>query len=288
VLAGQPFNLAQHQGGQRLDGVLESVYIDTGENGYFSLAEFTVITTVGQMEGVTPEDIAFNVVCELKGINTGRDIIGALDSAVMSPSYRAGVLRHRAIEFARRLEMEHGVDSVAFEILGPPRLSKLLFEAYMLKRVYRTMQAVAESDPHSMARAVTQLVCEDQKLRSQAISIGIPILMPDGHTLLCANRGRYDHRWEWQKWNATPEEIDRWAETEWIDLRVSNMAGWQARMAAILAEASRLPHPDFDSSSQYVRPMSDPATWQLQPEINIGEVVGWIFIHEEKGERMKG
>jgi hypothetical protein len=112
--------------------------------------------------------------------------------------------------------------------------------------------------------------------------------MPDGHTLLCANRGRYDHRWEWQKWNATPEEIDRWAETEWIDLRVSNMAGWQARMAAILAEASRLPHPDFDSSSQYVRPMSDPATWQLQPEINIGEVVGWIFIHEEKGERMKG
>ncbi|PWH18564.1 MAG: short-chain dehydrogenase [Ardenticatenia bacterium] len=288
VLEGQVFNLAQHQGGQRMDGVLESVYIDTGENGYFSLAEFTVITTVGQMEGVTPEDIAFNVVCELKGISTGRDIIGALDSTVMSPSYRAGVLRHRAIEFARHLEIEHGVDSVAFEILGPPRLSKLLFEAYMLKRVYRTMQAVAESDPHSIARSVAQLVCEDQKLRSQAISIGIPILMPDGRTLLCANRGRYDHRWEWQKWNATPEEIDRWAETEWIDLRVSNMAGWQARMAAILAEASRLPHPDFDSSSQYVRPMSDPVTWQLQPEINIGEVVGWIFINEEKGERMKG
>lgn len=287
VLAGQPFNLAQHQAGQRLDGVLESVYIDTGENGYFSLAEFTVITTVGQMEGVTPEDIAFNVVCELKGISTGRDIIGALDSAVVSPSYRAGVLRHRAIEFARRLEIEHGVDSVAFEILGPPRLSKLLFEAYMLKRVYRTIQAVAESDPHSMARAVAQLVSEDQKLRSQIISIGIPILMPDGRTLLCANRGRYDHRWEWQKWNATPQEIDRWAETEWVDLRVSNMAGWQARMAAILAEANRLPHPDFDSSSQYVRPMSDPATWQLQPEINIGEVVGWIFMHEEKGERMK-
>jgi len=58
-------------------------------------------------------------------------------------------------------------------------------------------------------------------------------------------------------------------------------------MTAILAEAGRLPNPDFDSSSQYVRPMSSPATWQLQPEINIGEVVGWIFIHEEKGERMK-
>jgi hypothetical protein len=34
--------------------------------------------------------------------------------------------------------------------------------------------------------------------------------------------------------------------------------------------------------------MADPATWQLQPEINIGEVVGWIFTTEEEGERMKG
>jgi hypothetical protein len=34
--------------------------------------------------------------------------------------------------------------------------------------------------------------------------------------------------------------------------------------------------------------MFNPATWQLKPEINVGEVVGWIFIHEEEGERMKG
>jgi hypothetical protein len=34
--------------------------------------------------------------------------------------------------------------------------------------------------------------------------------------------------------------------------------------------------------------MADPATWQLQPDINIGEVVAWIFTNEEEGERMKG
>ena len=43
----------------------------------------------------------------------------------------------------------------------------------------------------------------------------------------------------------------------------------------------------FNSSSRWVRPMSDAATWQLQPEINIGEVVGWIFNNEDKGERMR-
>ena len=286
-LDGQAFDLSRHAGGRRLDGVLESVYIDTGENGYFSLAEFSVITTAGQMEAVTPEDIAFNAVCELKGISTGRDIIGALDGAVMNPSYRAGVLRHRAIAFARQLEIEHGVDSVAFEILGPPRLSKLLFEAYLLKRVFRTMAAVAETDPQTISREVTRLISEDARLRSSAISIGIPILMPDGCTLLCANRDRRDHRWEWQKWQTTPEAINRRAENEWIDLRVNNMAGWQARMAAIMAEARSLPDPGFDSSSRWLRPMSEAATWQTEPEINIGEVVGWIFINEEKGVRMK-
>ncbi len=288
LAAGKPFDLGKHHGAQLLDGVLESVYIDTGENGYFSLAEFTALTTLGQMEGVTPEDIAFNVIRELRGINTGYDIISALDGAVMGPSYRAGVLRHQAIEFARRLEHEHSVDSVAFEILGPPKLSKLLFEAYMLKRAFTTMQTVAESSPEILSEALVKLVTEDADLRSRAISIGIPILMADGVTLLCADRGRRDHRWEWQSWAVTPAAINRWAETEWIDLRVGNMARWKGRMASILAEAEELPDPDFDSSSHWERSMCDPATWQLRPEINVGEVVGWIFINEEKGERMKG
>ena len=284
----QTFDLGDHKGGQQLKGVLESVYIDTGENGYFSLPEFTAITTLGQMEGVTPEDIAFNVVRELKGIGTGYDIVAALDGAVMGPSYRAGVLRHRAIEFAHELERKHRVDSVAFEILGPPKLSKLLFEGYMLKRVFATMQAVAESSPEAMSEALVRLITEDAHLRSQPISIGIPILMADGVTLLCTERERRDHRWEWQHWQVSPSSINRWAESEWIDLRVGNMARWKQRIVNILWEAKAMPSPDFDSSSRWGRAMSDPANWQLQAEMNIGEIVGWIFTNEEEGRRMKG
>ena len=45
------------------------------------------------MESVTPEEIAQNVVSELLGGNTGRDIVAALDASVMGPSYRGGMLR---------------------------------------------------------------------------------------------------------------------------------------------------------------------------------------------------
>ncbi len=285
---GIRFNLNERPVAPADDGVLESVFIDTGENGLFSLNEYTAITSLGQMEAVTPEDIAFNVIAELRGLNTGKDVIAALDGAVLGPSYRAGVLRHRAIAYAKHLADEHNVPSVAFEILGPPKMSKLLFEAYLLKRLYRTMEAAAQVNIDQLMQDVEMLVRENADIRRQAVSIGIPILMPDGETLLAVNRGKGEHRWERTTWDVSPETIDHWAATEWIDLRQKNMEHWQARFAAILDEITALPDPLENASSQYGRAMTDPATWALDPEINLGEVAGWIFSNEENGTRMKG
>jgi hypothetical protein len=105
---------------------LTGVYIDTGENGVFTADEFATITALGQMEMVTPEEIADAVVREIIGANTGLDIVAALDGSIMGPTYRGGALRSVALRKLRALEAEHG-KSIAFEMLGPPRLSKLLF-----------------------------------------------------------------------------------------------------------------------------------------------------------------
>ncbi len=288
LTSGSRFDLNQQPVTPAGDEIFESVYIDTGENGVFSIGEFTAITTLGQMEAVTPEDIALTVVYELQGVNTGKDVVSAIDSAVLGPSYRAGFMRHRAISYARHLEQKHNLPSVAFEILGPPKLSKLLFEAYLLREIYGTMEAVANVEEEQMLQDVTDLIGTAHSIRRQAISIGIPILMPDGETLLCANRGAGEHRWERTVWEVSPEAIDRWAETEWIDLRAANMARWRQRVGQILEETAGLPDPQQDASSQYDRVMTDPGSWSLEPEINIGEVAGWIFNYEEKGQRMKG
>src|SRR5205085_2677818 len=138
-----------------------SVFIDTGENGIFSLEEFSAITTGEQMEFVTPEEIADVLVRELLGGNTGHDVINALDNAVMGPTYRAGLMRHWALEKLRALEEEHGVRSVAFENLGPPRLSKLLFEADLLRRDYTSMGRVRESEPGEMSGRAAARVASD-------------------------------------------------------------------------------------------------------------------------------
>src|SRR5262249_29772437 len=172
---------------QRL-GELEMVGVDTGENGFFARGEFEAVTATNQMEFVTPEEIAQNVVLEIKGSNTGVDVIGAVDSAIMTPSYRAGYLRGSAIEALRRLERETHSHSVATGDLGPPKLTKLLYEAYLLKNKYSSLEAVTGRDPESIAQELWRHIQRSQKLRNTVVSIGIPILPPDGDRLV---RGPY-------------------------------------------------------------------------------------------------
>jgi NAD(P)-dependent dehydrogenase (short-subunit alcohol dehydrogenase family) len=261
---------------------LHSVFVDTGENGIFSLEEFSAITTGEQMEFVTPEEIADVVVREIKGGNTGHDVINALDNAVMGPTYRAGMMRHWALEKLLALEKQHGVRSVAFENLGPPRLSKLLFEADLLRRCYRTMSAVAAAAPGDVSRALGEEVTRDPACAREIVSIGIPVLLPDGRLLrgpeckVPASVAGEDEQ------EVTPERVEAWAFAGWVDLRERNLAVWRERFVRIAADMEAIP--SQDTSSRFLR---DRQFWGPEGLIQPGKVVGWIFSIEEQGARMK-
>ncbi|HTY12294.1 MAG TPA: polysaccharide biosynthesis protein [Bacteroidota bacterium] len=262
--------------------LLHSVFIDTGENGIFSRGEFEAISTPGQMEYVTPEEIAQDVIYEIKGGNTGHDIINALDNATLEPTYRAGFMFNSALEKLKALEKEHHVDSVAFEILGPPRLSKLLYEAYLLKVAFITMKTVVQTSAKELSRALTALIKENQTLRSHIISIGIPILLPDGKTLLRGKEIKIPPYRGENELKINDTLIGEWARNGWVDLRVSNMEKWKTRFAVAMEEAEVLSK--TETSSRYLR---DGEYWKNFAEIDPGKIVGWIFTEEEKGKRMK-
>lgn len=269
--------------GRKLDNrYLKSVFIDTGENGIFSEAEFEAISSSGQMEFVTPEEIAHNVVFEIKGGNTGHDIINALDNATMGPTYRAGVMRQRALEMMRELREQHNCDSVAFELLGPPRLSKLLYEGYLLKQQVKSLDELQSIDEAVVAKALEQLVLENQKLRSEIISIGIPILLGDGKRLLRGPVIKIPPYRGYDELEVTTERINKWAFEGWVDLRVENILTWKRRAQEIFKQLSSIP--EDDTSSLYDRNLR---FWQEDRELNIGKLAGWILATEERGERMK-
>lgn len=260
------------------DAVLEAAFIDTGENGMFSLEEFETVTALGQMEFVTPEEIARHALREIKGGTTGKEVVAALAGACLGPSYRAGVLREGALAELAALDAAES-PSIAFEMLGPPRLSKLLYEAHLLHRVCRPLTTLAEADPAELAARLVELLGAEPALRARILSIGIPILLPDGRLLRGPEVKTPPHAAEVT--GAVGEaDVDRWARAGWVDLRPRNLARWQERLRAIRAEVAAGLGPAAGSA---VHPTPD--YWEGERPYSPGKLAAWIFAREDGGAR---
>jgi hypothetical protein len=258
------------------------VVVDTGENGLFTKGEFETITHMGQMEFITPEEIARHAVLEIKGSNTGFDVIAAVDSTVMNPTYRAGNLRHMALEEAESLERRYANSgdspSIALGSLGPPELGKLLWEAHLLKVRYGTLSAVLQQSSDTLAAEISSLIERDDKLRQTINSVGLPILTPDGQSLIRGPLIRIPEIPGVNKVKVTNESVDKWADKGWVDLRPQNFERWRERFARM----SRRPHMlDERGSAGIKREMYS------HEDIRVGAVVGWIFNNEIQGYRIK-
>jgi hypothetical protein len=252
---------------------IEGVFLHSGENGLFSLGEFETLTALGLMEFVTPEEIATNVLQEILAHPTGRDVIASMDAATMGPTYRAGVLRSAAIEEMERLEREHGVEAVAYEMLGPPRLTKLLFEGFILKRIYGTYDAALNLDPEETADRAQSMIEENADLRQRIVSTGVPILVKDGGAVL---RGPVVKV-------LPPDDAevqDKVVDSGWVDLRPQNWLKWKDRIGEVVKELRERPGVakgsrtdfDFGDSEDGLRP---------------GRLAAWVFRVEDHGDRIK-
>ncbi len=268
----------QEGGGARpwrdLGRALEGAYIDVGENGLFARDEFETVTALGQMEFITPEEVADYVIMELQGRPTGKDVIAALDASTAGPTYRAGVLRRNAVGRLRALEERVDKRGVAYEMLGPPRLTKMLYEAYLCRRLCPTVRALAESKAAALAAAAYRLLQGDAALRQHIISVGLPIVAPDGKhvyrgsTIVVPPGGSGD-----------PLSV---APRGWVDLRPDQFGVWIERAAVMVRDAGvRATGPQSSGSD---------LDWNaIEPDdpIEPSRFATWVFTVEEKGARIK-
>lgn len=258
-------------------GKLHMAGVDTGENGFFARGEFETVTHIDQMEFVTPEEIAQQAVLEIKGSNTGYDVITGIDSSVMDPSYRAGVLRQTALDKLARIEEETGSHSVALGQLGPPELSKLLYEAHLLKLNYGTLENVIQTPAAEISQQLMAYLMQNERLRTLITSIGVPILMPDGSRIIRGPRINIPES-IYHQVEIGEGELDKWAQKGWVDLRPSNLKLWQERFQRM----GRTHH------MLHTRGTSSVTLKTYLPEtIEIGSVVAWIFNNSLQGYRIK-
>ena len=280
VDCAEPVELAQAFGDgakvwRELGGVVEGVYINTGENGLFARDEFATVTALGQMEFITPEEIADYVVFELEGRPTGRDIVAALDSATAGPTYRAGILRAHALERLDALERERDSRSVAYEMLGPPRLAKMLYEARLCSLLAPSVRALAGADPTAFAERAHALLRQDSALRSHIVSVGLPIVTPDGRRVYRGCGVIVPP--------ATDDPLAA-APRGWVDLRPAQFGQWIRRAGEMVRQAADRQQPDRRTQSG-----SDVDWTAIDPDapIDPAAFATWVFRFEDRGERIK-
>jgi hypothetical protein len=267
------------------DVPLKIIGADTGENGFFSIGEFQAITYPRQMEYVTPEEVARTAILEILGASTGRDVLSAIDGAITEPSYRAGSLRDRAIREMEHLEDLAGEEllpSIAVGHLGPPKLTKLLAEAFLLREAVGTddLEALRQLAPKELQSRVEEFLDANPRIVSQIVTIGIPILR-ERHGALVLTRGpRINIPPAPPDGAAVPLEGDaaeRYAKNGWVDMRLSNFELWSERLA-LLADA----RPDIVKNGSAAFEVDRYVGDRFVP----GDVVGWLFNHEtdEQGQ----
>jgi len=158
-------------------------------------------------------------------------------------------------------------------MLGPPRLSKLLFESAILRRLHGTLDRVAALEAEATAAAALELIRDDGDLRSRILTIGLPILLPDGGSVL---RGA--------EVKIAPEDgsasDQRLYDAGWVDLRPANWRKWCERARRMLAELAASPGPEHGSRA-------DAELNDRGVAIRPGRIAAWVFRHEDRGGRIK-
>ena len=273
----------------RVDGdvPLKIIGADTGENGFFSIGEFQAITYPRQMEYVTPEEVARTVVLEILGASTGRDVLGAIDGAITEPSYRAGVLREQAIRQMDALERAAAGDilpSIAVGHLGPPKLTKLLAEAFLIREGAQTdvIETILEIGFDELRHRVDAYLEANPRIVSLIVTIGIPLLRQNGSKLTLTRGPRLNIPVtppDGSPVQLSDEAIEKYARVGWVDLRPENFQLWGERIARLARS-----RPDIVKNGSAALDLSKYSRERFVP----GDVVGWLFTNEADEQGMVG
>jgi hypothetical protein len=125
-----------------------------------------------------------------------------------------------------------------------------------------------------VAADADQLLRADEDLRTRILSIGLPILLPDGEHLLRGPDVKVGPQ------TGEPAEHQRLAENGWVDLRPSNWLRWRDRAAAMVATLDGSAGPEAGS-------VRDLEPWQTGRRIRPGALAAWVFREEDHGARIK-
>lgn len=195
------------------DEYLKFPVVRAGENHVYSKMELNVLTAIGQMEGITKEEVANKVIDCIQG-KSSNDILLALNNAMLKPTYLGREMIYDINNKFNNIKYSYGI---ATGNLGVT-LSKKLYELYLIKDAYPTVTKLKSENIDNIVKEVNTKITDS--IIEEIITLGIPLLDYNnnfyiGDYSLVPNVNEDN--------NLSKENIEKWSKIGWVDLRKDNI-----------------------------------------------------------------
>ena len=135
----------------------------------------------------------------------------------------------------------------------------------MLTCSQKSLSVFAKSSSNTLLEKINKFLEDNQQIRSQIISHGLPIIFNDNHV----TTGEYFYVPNPKEENIiSPGNVDLWANSGWIDLREKNIKYWQSVIKDILVESKKTNSGGLITSDR---------NWLDIESANIGEILGYVY-----------
>ena len=234
----------------------------------------SALTTIGQMEAVTKEEVADAVISDIEG-KAYKNILAYLDSGMISPTYAGRTMRDKVISEIKSLMKENKTTSIATGNLGVT-MAKQLYELFLIKSVCPTFTEITNSESETIYNKIIEYLNYNSDIIQEVLSLGIPILLENNEAYV-GEYSLYPNKEERTK--ITNESIENWAKTGWIDLRIKNINIWKKDILEIQKDAEELKKKDecFTLSRN---------PFVIEDDFDIGELMGYYYNLKGRGRRL--
>ncbi len=242
--------------------------VRAGENHVYSINELKVLTSIGQMEAITKEEVSNAVLKEIDGKSTS-NILLALDKYALAPTYAGRKMIEEILEKNKHTPQTYGV---ATGNLGVS-CAKHLYELWFVKRIYPTLEDIfnKQISDENINVAINKILLSDKEIIKEIISLGMPVLYGDNQIIL----GSYSLVPETiNNEELTLSEIENFSKIGWVDLRANSIKSWKKDICETMKYLQDKKY-YFDNFDIYYNKL-------VLNDYDIAEILGLIYNNKNK------
>lgn len=254
------------------DEYLEFPVVRAGENHVYSLYELSALTSIGQMEAITKEEVANAAMEDICG-KTNKNLLSYMDAGMLGSTFAGKAMVEKIKTEIRQLMQKNNSTSIATGNLGVT-VAKRLYELYMIKQVCKTVEALRFVDIKKLYDLIVENLETNKDLLVEILSLGLPIVTENDNIYI----GEYSlYPGKDCDLTITGERLEKWIQVGWVDLRVENILFWKETIDYVYNDAKQVL-----SDKNFILNRD---AFSIENDYDIGEVLAYYYNLQEKGRK---